>query len=148
MASSNDESTLLIPVSVEENQVEENRAEWEGTGGGSQEYYDGKWMQSFDLVFLLSMIGALGALVALTVVYHPELFRIPKEYWPFWVSEAGKVIVESVIGFLGGLIVVYKNVKVNYTRKIQHLFAYLLPLLFQTFLPRPASDTGIDSFEI
>jgi dolichol kinase len=59
------------------------------------------------------------------------------------VSETSKVILESAIGFLGGLVVVYKNVKVNYTRKIQHLFAYLLPLLFHSFLPRPASEQGL-----
>jgi dolichol kinase len=121
----------------------QNRAEWEGTGGGSIEYYDGKWWRSFDLVFLVSMILALVALVLVSVFFHPEIFKDPASYWPFWVSEVSKVFLESLIGFLGGLVVVYKNVKVNYTRKIQHLFAYLLPLLFHSFLPKPSSDSGL-----
>jgi len=40
-------------------------------------------------------------------------------------------------------VVIYKNIKVNYTRKIQHLFAYLLPMLFHTFLPKLKSEDGI-----
>jgi dolichol kinase len=81
--------------------------------------------------------------VVLSVFFHPEIFNDPASYWPFWVSEASKVVLESLIGFLGGLVVVYKNVKVNYTRKIQHLFAYLLPLLFHSFLPKPSTDSGL-----
>jgi hypothetical protein len=121
----------------------QNRAEWEGTGGGSIEYYDGRWWRSFDLVFLVAMVLALVALVVVSVFFHPEIFDDPVSYWPFWVSEVSKVLLESLIGFLGGLVVVYKNVKVNYTRKIQHLFAFLLPLLFHSFLPKPSSDTGL-----
>jgi hypothetical protein len=38
-------------------------------------------------------------------------------------------MVMVVIGGLGGLVVLKYGVKVNYTRKIQHFFAYLVPLL-------------------
>jgi hypothetical protein len=117
------------------------RAEWEGTGGNSIEDYSPMWWKTFDLVFLVGMFAALWLLVLLSVQFYPEIFTA--EYWPFWVAESSKVVLESAIGFVGGLVVAYWNIKVNYTRKIQHLFAYLLPLLFRTFMPTFAADTGL-----
>lgn len=140
VSTTSETSPLVAPVGVRK---DENKAEWEGVGGNSLEYYDGKWMRSFDLVFLIGMIVALVALVVLTCLFFPELFLDSANYWPFWVSEVGKLLLECSIGLVGGLVVVYKNIKVNYTRKIQHLFAYLLPLLFHLFISKPASETGL-----
>jgi hypothetical protein len=139
---------------------EQNRATFEGTGGNSQEYYDVHWWRGFDMAFLIGMLLWLTILVvlrfdllllllllcwltALSIVFNPMMFSQPGVYWSFWVEGVAKLLLESSIGFLGGLLVIYRNVKVNYVRKIQHFCAYLIPLLFATFMPKIVRDPGL-----
>ncbi len=127
---------------------EQNRATFEGTGGNSQEYYDIHWWRGFDMVFLVAMSVWLAVLIALSATFNPAMFTKPADYWSFWVEGVGKLLLESSIGFLGGLLVIYRNVKVNYVRKIQHFCAYLIPLLFATFMPKISRDPNMPALTL
>ena len=119
---------------------QQNAATWEGLGDDPSSYrYGEDWWRSFDLLFLLFMCAYLLVICLLTHFFHPGLFYEPQFYWPLWLANVLKVLLEWLTGFFGGLLVVRRGVKVNYTRKIQHAFAYLFPLLSATFLPSPAS---------
>ena len=53
----------------------------------------------------------------------------------FWVAEPLKLVCLGVIASGGGLLVRYRNAKVNYTRKINFFALYLVPLLIDHLLP-------------
>jgi dolichol kinase len=53
----------------------------------------------------------------------------------FWISESSKMACYGLVFWLGGLLVLYKGVKVNYTRKINFLILFLAPLLFARSFP-------------
>ncbi|MGL4595249.1 MAG: hypothetical protein ACRCUY_11005 [Thermoguttaceae bacterium] len=102
--------------------------------------YSKKWTQTFDFVFLIGWIVAVVVLLIVTMFLQPTMFQ---EYG-FFRFCAIKIGVMCVIGLLGGLLCRYycktdehgyilagshKWFKVNYTRKLQHFAAYLIPLL-------------------
>ncbi len=112
----------------------------EGESAGD---YNTEWTHTFDLVFLILMGVLLAALCVWTELTHPELFT---NGW-FWLEQLPKVALMMAVSLLGGLlcryfcridadgyIVTSKSdvFKVNYTRKLQHFAAYLIPLLMHT----------------
>ena len=102
--------------------------------------YNEKWTRTFDLQFLILWIVLFVLLSTWTIVYDPNLFSAKE----FFLKSAVKLFVMMILALLGGMlcrhycntddkgyITTSKNkwFKVNYTRKIQHFAAYLVPLL-------------------
>lgn len=114
--------------------------------------YDRPWTQTFDLVFLMGMLAMLGLLIAVTAATNPGLF-VNKTFWIYQLPKLGIMIGVSVLcGLLcrrfcdvdgKGYIMTNKSstFKVNYTRKVQHLAAYLVPLMVKT--PPSCHCTGV-----
>jgi dolichol kinase len=105
--------------------------------------YSADWTTTFDLTILIFMTLSLGLLVVLTSIYKPSLWTNPI----FWAYQAPKPIVMIVVSMGCGMICralcdiddkgyIQTNesswFKVNYTRKVQHFMAYLVPLIVQT----------------
>jgi len=112
----------------------------EGESAGS---YDTPWTQTFDLVFLLFMVGMFFVLLLWTYLQAPVLFS--NGY--YWLEQLPKVLIMMSVSLIGGwacrcfcekdekgYIITNKTsaFKVNYTRKLQHFAAYLVPLLLHT----------------
>ena len=108
--------------------------------GDSAGNYDKKWTQTFDLQFLILWLILFACLLSWTIIFDPNLFNAKH----FFFRTAIKLSVMMILALLGGVlcrhycnidnkgyITTSKNnwFKVNYTRKIQHFAAYLVPLL-------------------
>lgn len=102
--------------------------------------YDEKWTKTFDLKFLILWIILFLLLFTWTFIADPSVFFAKS----FFVKTGIKLFVMTVLSLAGGMlcrhycnvdekgyIISSKNkwFKVNYTRKIQHFAAYLVPLL-------------------
>ena len=102
--------------------------------------YDEKWTKTFDLKFLILWLILFAFLLSWTVLFDPGLF----DAWAFFKKTVVKLSVMMILALLGGMlcrhycntdekgyITTSKNkwFKVNYTRKIHHFAAYLVPLL-------------------
>ena len=109
----------------------------EGESAGD---YAADWTHTFDLVFLVLMGVLLAALCVWTELTHPELWSNGL----FWIEQTPKVGLMMLVSLGGGLLCRYfcridengyivtsksDTFKVNYTRKLQHFAAYLIPLL-------------------
>ncbi|KAF0684372.1 hypothetical protein As57867_023575, partial [Aphanomyces stellatus] len=126
----------------------------EGEAAGD---YDDDWTHTFDYVFLLGMVGYLVVMLVLTYFFHADLFTNPE----FWLSQLPKVACMMLVSLLGGLIcrhfcrvdqkgyiMTNKNsaFKVNYTRKLQHFAAYMVPLVLHTSFKGPLALAWGDFF--
>ncbi|KDO23571.1 hypothetical protein SPRG_10766 [Saprolegnia parasitica CBS 223.65] len=112
----------------------------EGEAAGD---YDAPWTQTFDLIFLLGMILYLVVLLVLTYLYAPEYFS-SIDFWLFQLPKLGCMMAVSLLGGLvcrcfcevdsKGYIMTNKSsvFKVNYTRKLQHFAAYMVPLVIHS----------------
>ena len=102
--------------------------------------YDKKWTKTFDLKFLIIWLILFALLLCWTIVYDPHLFDAKS----FFLRSGIKLFIMMALALLGGTlcrhycntdekgyITAPKNnwFKINYTRKIQHFAAYLVPLL-------------------
>ena len=67
-------------------------------------------------------------LSTLTVLYNDDLDKY------FWINQGTKYIIVSIIQYFMALLVVYKNVKVNYTRKVIHVSYFMIPQLLDILL--------------
>ena len=67
-------------------------------------------------------------LSTLTVLYNDDLDKY------FWINQVTKYIIVSIIQYFMALLVVYKNVKVNYTRKVIHVSYFMIPQLLDILL--------------
>ena len=107
---------------------------------GEHGNYDAPWTKTFDLVFLIGWFCALIALSIVTIIYR-DRYDID---WPFFSFGFTKIVIVGAISLAGGLLcrkfcgadekgyIVYTGptrFKVNYTRKLQHFAAYLVPLI-------------------
>ncbi|ETV93949.1 hypothetical protein H310_12284 [Aphanomyces invadans] len=119
--------------------------------------YEDHWTKTFDFVFLIGMVLYLAVVVALTWVYSPEYFTTPL----FWWSQLPKVGCMMIVSMIGGLIcrmfcsvdsngyiITNKSsaFKVNYTRKLQHFAAYMVPLVMHTNFHGPLALAWGDFF--
>jgi len=108
--------------------------------GDSAGNYNKNWTKTFDLIFLILCIILFIFLLSWTIIFDSSLFNAKD----FFLRAAIKLFVMMILALLGGLLCRYycnidekgyittsKNnwFKVNYTRKIQHFAAYLVPLL-------------------
>jgi dolichol kinase len=102
--------------------------------------YSSNWKKTFDIVFLIGWIVAFIILTIVTINVQPDLFT---EYF-FFLFCFMKLAIMILMSLLGGLlcrhyckvddngyIITNKDswFKVNYTRKLQHFAAYLVPLI-------------------
>ena len=102
--------------------------------------YNEKWTKTFDLQFLILWIVLFVLLLTWTLISEPSIFSEKA----FFLRAGIKLFIMMVLSVFGGMlcrhychtdekgyIITSKNgwFKVNYTRKIQHFAAYLVPLL-------------------
>lgn len=57
-----------------------------------------------------------------------------------WLGEAAKMIILVLTAFLAGLLVRDRNVRVNYTRKVNFFALFLVPQAVNWLIPCPRSD--------
>ena len=84
----------------------------------------------YKLLFCNSAILFVSCIVlsTLTILYNNDLDKY------FWINQGTKYIILSIIQYFMALLVVYKNVKVNYTRKVIHVSYFLIPQLLDIIL--------------
>ena len=102
--------------------------------------YDKEWTKTFDLTFLILWIVLFVLLLSWTLIFDSNLFDAKA----FFLRTVIKLFIMMILALGGGMlcrhycntdekgyITTSKNnwFKVNYTRKIQHFAAYLVPLL-------------------
>ncbi|CAK4083034.1 unnamed protein product [Aphanomyces euteiches] len=119
--------------------------------------YEESWTKTFDLTFLIGMVVYLVVMVVLTYIYHIDYFTNTS----FWLSQLPKLVCMMVVSLIGGLIcrcfctvddkgyiITNKNsaFKVNYTRKLQHFAAYMVPLVLHTNFSGPIALAWGDFF--
>ncbi|KAL7681448.1 putative HECT domain-containing protein [Plasmopara halstedii] len=105
--------------------------------------YEIHWYDTFDFAFVTGMIVFAGALLILTYIYESQWLHETK----FWVMQLPKLVVMMVVSLVGGIICrcfcdvdekgyIMTNksskFKVNYTRKLQHFAAYMVPLVIKS----------------
>ncbi len=108
--------------------------------GDSAGNYDKKWTKTFDLTFLILWLILFALLLCWTIFFDRDLFCEKV----FFFRAGIKLFIMMILALLGGMLCRhYCNIdekgyittpknswfKVNYTRKIQHFAAYLVPLL-------------------
>ncbi|CAM9977817.1 unnamed protein product, partial [Ascophyllum nodosum] len=103
--------------------------------------YSANWMGTFDMTLVVVTVVWLLINAGLTVVAKASLVQ-NQEFWIFQIPKVALMnLVSMGAGFVcrrfcptddQGYIITAKSswFKVNYTRKIQHFAAYLVPLLF------------------
>jgi len=112
------------------------------TTGSVQGDYSAPWTSTFDLYFLIGMVVLGAVLIGVTEIYEPELWTC--DGGSFWLTMLKAMFAQMAVGCFGGALARYFCVldedkmyvmttpkslfKVNYTRKLQHLAAYLIPL--------------------
>jgi dolichol kinase len=119
--------------------------------------YSLPWKTTFDFTLLIFMICALGLLIVWTTLVYPHLWY---DYM-FFVMLLPKMLVMMSVALAGGLTCRYfcevdekgyvitnkkSKFKVNYTRKLQHFAAYMVPLLvkYKSSVSGPIEDAWGD----
>lgn len=102
--------------------------------------YNKEWTKTFDLKFLILWVILFLVLLTFTIIFDPSLFGEKA----FFMHSGIKLFIMMILSLGGGLLCRhYCNIdekgyitssknnwfKVNYTRKIQHFAAYLVPLI-------------------
>jgi dolichol kinase len=105
--------------------------------------YDESWRTTFDFVFFVGMMVFLASLIVLTYVFEPALLTSGH----FWLMQTPKLGVMMFVSLIGGIVCRHfcdvdekgyiitnksSRFKVNYTRKLQHFAAYMVPLVIKS----------------
>ncbi|KAI9983536.1 hypothetical protein PInf_007601 [Phytophthora infestans] len=119
--------------------------------------YRKHWNGTFDLAFLLGMIVYACVMLVLTFFYEPQWLHETR----FWMMQLPKLVVMMVVSLFGGIICrcfcdvdekgyIMTNksskFKVNYTRKLQHFAAYMVPLVIKSEYSGPIALAWGDFF--
>ena len=72
---------------------------------------------------------------------------IPKVLVDFTIAQFMKFALYFVVWYIGGLLVLKKNIKVNYTRKINHFSLLFIPFLLDLVLKKTNNSGGNESIE-
>ncbi|GMF21960.1 unnamed protein product [Phytophthora lilii] len=119
--------------------------------------YEEHWYNTFDFAFLVGMAVYAGVMLVLTYVYEPQWLHETR----FWLMQLPKLVVMMVVSLFGGIICrcfcdvdekgyIMTNksskFKVNYTRKLQHFAAYMVPLVIKADYPGPIALAWGDFF--
>ena len=104
----------------------ENRQEGESN---RFERWHGDYQTHARAAFITTVLVGLGVLVSITILQKgvdtSTLHR-------FWLNQGVKYSTICLVQVVCGLIVTHYDVKVNYTRKIVHMFYFLVPQLLDT----------------
>lgn len=121
--------------------------------------YEESWLSTFDFVFLMGMLVYLASLFLLTYIYQPWLLTSTR----FWLLQLPKLGIMIVVSLLGGIVCRYfcdvdekgyiitnksSKFKVNYTRKLQHFAAYMVPLVIKSEFHGPLCLAWGDFFSM
>ncbi|KAF1323044.1 hypothetical protein FI667_g10903, partial [Globisporangium splendens] len=121
--------------------------------------YEESWLNTFDLVFFVGMMLYLALLIVLTYIYEPQLLTSGH----FWIMQTPKLGVMVLVSLLGGMVCRHycdvnekgyiitnksSKFKVNYTRKLQHFAAYMVPLVIKSEVSGPLSLAWGDFFSM
>jgi len=121
--------------------------------------YEESWVKTFDFAFLVGMAAYAGVMLVLTFFYEPEWLTNPR----FWIGELPKLLVMMAVSLVGGIIcrcfcdvdekgyiITHKGskFKVNYTRKLQHFAAYMVPLVVKSEYSGPLALAWGDFFSM
>ncbi|KAF4315134.1 hypothetical protein G195_011256, partial [Phytophthora kernoviae 00238/432] len=119
--------------------------------------YEEHWYGTFDFVFLVGMVVYAAVMFVLTYIYEPQWLGETH----FWLMQLPKLVVMMVVSLAGGIvcrcfcdvdekgyIMTNKSskFKVNYTRKLQHFAAYMVPLVIKADYPGPIALAWGDFF--
>ncbi|CAI5744094.1 unnamed protein product [Peronospora destructor] len=119
--------------------------------------YEKPWYGTFDFAFMLGMIAYAAVMFVLTYLYEPQWLLKPQ----FWLMQLPKLVVMMVVSLVGGIICrcfcdvdekgyIMTNksskFKVNYTRKLQHFAAYMVPLVIKSDYHGPIALAWGDFF--
>ncbi|RLN63774.1 hypothetical protein BBJ28_00011117, partial [Nothophytophthora sp. Chile5] len=119
--------------------------------------YEEHWYGTFDFVFLVGMAVYLAVLIVLSFIY--ERWMLTSLH--FWLMQLPKLGVMMFVSFVGGIIcrcfcdvdekgyiITSKSstFKVNYTRKLQHFAAYMVPLVIHSDYSGPMALAWGDFF--
>lgn len=120
--------------------VDAPREMYEGESAGD---YSAPWTSTFDLTFLIIMSAGFVMLAIWTTLSAPSLWSDPM----FWLAQLPKLLTMMIVSYIGGLMCRYfcehdekgyiitnkdSVFKVNYTRKLQHFAAYMVPLVLHS----------------
>ena len=83
---------------------------------------------SLFIINSLILLGSFIVLTVLTVLYNSDLDKF------FWINQLIKYCIVSIIQYTMSLLVIYKDVRVNYTRKVIHISYFLWPQLLDILL--------------
>ncbi|GLE01210.1 hypothetical protein PINS_up010040 [Pythium insidiosum] len=146
-----DENTSLKPIEQTKTSLVE-----EGEVAGD---YEESWLKTFDFVFLVGMTLYFVIMVILTYIYQPELLSSLR----FWLMQLPKLGVMMLVSLLGGIVCRFfcdvdekgyiitnksSKFKVNYTRKLQHFAAYMVPLVIKSEVSGPLALAWGDFFSM
>ncbi|KAL4147445.1 hypothetical protein PRNP1_011201 [Phytophthora ramorum] len=120
-------------------------------------HYGKHWYGTFDFAFLVGMVVYAAVMLVLTFFYEPQWLLDPH----FWLMQLPKLVVMMVVSLFGGIICrcfcdvdekgyIMTNksskFKVNYTRKLQHFAAYMVPLVIKSDYSGPIALAWGDLF--
>eukprot|EP01062_Namystynia_karyoxenos_P063242 TRINITY_DN56054_c0_g1_i1.p1 TRINITY_DN56054_c0_g1~~TRINITY_DN56054_c0_g1_i1.p1 ORF type:complete len:546 (+),score=130.23 TRINITY_DN56054_c0_g1_i1:94-1638(+) len=157
VAAAGDGATEETPLVAEADKRRSAKVMEAGEAGGD---YSAPWTTTFDLTFLIIMLSFLVVLSVLTVFFP---FCPEHELQTFFLMQLPKVAVMMVVSWLGGMLARrfckqdekgYLDTnpgswfKVNYTRKIQHFAAYIIPLFMSNGLTNGATRTPSEQMMI
>ncbi|GAB9476455.1 hypothetical protein Gpo141_00013520 [Globisporangium polare] len=121
--------------------------------------YEANWLHTFDFWFFVGMMIYLALLFVLTYIYEPQLLTSGH----FWLMQTPKLGVMMFVSLLGGIVCRYfcdvdekgyiitnksSKFKVNYTRKLQHFAAYMVPLMMKSEVSGPLPLAWGDFFSM
>ncbi|DAZ92806.1 TPA: hypothetical protein N0F65_010471 [Lagenidium giganteum] len=121
--------------------------------------YEESWLRTFDFVFLCGMVVYLVVMVILTYFFQPALLTSVN----FWLTQLPKLCVMMLVSLLGGIVCRFfcevdekgyiitnksSKFKVNYTRKLQHFAAYMVPLVIKSEFHGPLPLAWGDFFSM
>ncbi|KAL0582492.1 hypothetical protein ABG067_007635 [Albugo candida] len=121
--------------------------------------YERDWTKTFDFVFVIGVILFALCLIVVTYFTQPYLFHSGV----FWLLQLPKLGIMMLVSLCGGFICrhycevdekgyIITNrssfFKVNYTRKLQHFAAYLVPMVIKSEFHGPLSLAWGDFFSM
>jgi len=131
----NDKAFFLKTVGSNEKNNKNNKPVYQ-----SKDFYSPEWWKTWDLVLLIGMGTGFCMLMVVSGIVYKELYTEMNKYYVFWLGQIAKLSFMSFVAYLGGLLVIHYQIKVNYTRKIQHFCAYLVPLLLDKIETLPPTE--------
>lgn len=90
------------------------------------EHINDKYHKSISYAYIIIVISTMIGLIAFTLTTDIEADNM------FWLNQVIKYFSIALIQLFCGLLVTYRNLKVNYSRKIVHISYFMVPQLLDT----------------